>query len=925
MRLKTARQWSPTIIVAAAALAPALWFQSGLAIKSVDSFFSLNPTGHFQTSFQAWDAQMTAGEPAAPQVFALLNTVQYALVKVGLSLVAEQLVILTFLACSAVVGAFALALALLPPDLPIVRRRFAAAAAGVAWIANPFALSYVWWHQTLIEVTWAVVPWIVLLLTVATRRSRPVRTFAPLVVMVSVLGAAGLGLTYLPAILLLLGATAIGLILTERNRLRALRGAAIFFVVFAVSLSWWIIPTLGVAHQVYSDDVIGQPPLRELTLASAYSGLNNVVSLSAVLQLWAGVDNARYITWAPLVTSGVGSSLRFLLPAMAIAGLAYALGDKRSRYIGTFAALSGVVAAFGSKGLNPPFPNINLALLELPFGGVWRHPVDKLSVLLILPMCMLFAFAVGGMLRVPWTVPVGIASSAAVCGFLAAPWWNGTVIPSASGVIPSARVQVPSSYDEIGHALAQAPPGGKTVVLPYTPDGESAFRWTNGIQPNLDCLFQDWAPKRSLLCHGTGQPNANRLIDTIAGGILKNDPRVIDLARLAGIDRWLVHEDWASNYIATAISPKAATAYLDNPLSEPPQPPIPRAGQSVALPNGTRTVVLYAYRSAPPAIEDRLLQLGSIQLQINRYDAAIPEIFFALFDSKHHLWAPGRPVVLGKWHKLALHFESGGVFLEVDGIRDQQASIPFQASTAIRVLAPRKGASPAEITRPETLQLEGVPAPEKHESVVQPVMSTPELRLWKQRALPAVYAATSAYVSDLSSEKLLATAHESAQDRAPVVLNGAIPDLLNLDLSAWSVGKKDSATSYHGSLRLHGTSILVLLQSFDPGWKLVIDGHDVPTSQHMLVNGYANGWVVSGIGTLSWSLTYAPQRQLNIGYIFGGLLLAGAVLTMLVSLAWRIRKVFANLARKRAGLVGQDPGGTVATVDRSTSIAGRRK
>src|SRR6185437_12443625 len=102
----------------------------------------------------------------------------------------------------------------------------------------------------------------------------------------------------------------------------------------------------------------------------------------------------------------------------------------------------------------------------------------------------------------------------------------------------------------IGEDLDSAPAGGKTMVLPYSKvDHQSAFVWQSGIQPNSDCLLEDWAPNRTLVCHSTGNQYANRVGETVVGGVLSRDPRVLALARLWGIDRWLVHEDWSIQYL----------------------------------------------------------------------------------------------------------------------------------------------------------------------------------------------------------------------------------------------------------------------------------------------------------------------------------------------------------------------------------------
>jgi hypothetical protein len=635
-------------------------------------------------------------------------------------------------------------------------RRFSAACMAVAWVANPFALSFVWFHQLLTEVTWAVLPWLLIYLSVAIHRSRPVKTYAPLIVIVSVLGSSGFTLSYLPGIVILLTAFAIAFVIHESDRLAALRGAFIFLGFWVIAISWWVLPSLAALKQVYADEVARLPPLSELLYASHYSSIANVASLTAVPQLYAGWGGVRYISWAPLVTSNGGLVLRFVLPATAIAGAIYGVYRKETRSLAITCLACSMGAIFLSKGLNPPITDFNLALLQLPFGGSFRHPVDKLAVLLIVPMCALFGLGVAELLRDRVLLPIGLAAAVIVSGLLTIPWWSGTVIPDGGGLIPSARVAVPPSYETTGLALSKGSTGGKTMVLPYSLDQASAFRWGSGIQPNGDCLFQDWAPFRTLVCHRTGNIYANRVGDTITAGILRGDPRVLDLAWLWGVDSWLVHEDWAVQYMPTPVQPVLANAFLENPTNKGP--------------------------------------------------------------------------------------------------------LPKPAQTGV---SPRQGLHLME--------------------------STSQLRLWQQRALPLLYAAQSYRLESgpFSSETMLSGAEAVSADPSPVVLVGSGQDSLVIDSSSTTSWTMDSPTRFHGALGVNGATVLVFLQTYDPGWRLVVDGHALPASSHVQTDGFANGWVISGKGTLQWTLTYSGEAPLRVAYATGAGLFVGALAIVLVALVGR--------------------------------------
>jgi hypothetical protein len=677
---------------------------------------------------------MSVGEPTDGHIWVIFNLLQGALSATGMSLNLVEMCILVILSTSAAVGAYRLTMAVLPENEMIFARRMAASSAAIVWVANPFALSFAWFHQLATEVTLAAVPWLALLMIGAIRNTKSIWSYAPLTVLVAVLGSIGLQLFYLPAIFLTLGLFATALVLSSPRKVESLRGAAIFLGVLIASLLWWVIPSIYVANAVYLGANLGPSSLDQFLYASRSSSVANVVSLTAVPELYSGVGSDPYISWAPFVTSGPGHILRFVLPATAALGLITGLKFQRFRPLALASAVCIVIAIAMSKGLNPPFPNVNRALLNLPFGNVFRHSVDKFAVMLALPFSILSGVALLTLWRDRWSSVSGAAVTFVICFLMALPWWSGTVIPGGGGQLPSARVAVPPSYEIVGRDLAQASPGGKTMVLPYSELQASAFVWRSGIQPNSDCLFEDWAPNRTLVCRPNGSELSDRVGEVVVQAVINRDPRVFDLARLWGIDRWLVHEDWATAYMPTQTPPKIADAFLQS-----------TGGQSLAL-----------------------------------------------------------------------------------------------------------------------------------------VDSSPELRLWAQPALPVVYAARSLHVdhAQFSGEEILSAANSVAKLSAPVILDSISPDW-NIDPTATTTFDMSNPTDIRGVLNVSGKTVLVLSQSFDDGWRLVVNGQVEPASRHVLANGFANGWLIDHAINANWELQYVPEERATVGYGVATVLLVGSAGTLL--------------------------------------------
>jgi arabinofuranan 3-O-arabinosyltransferase len=87
-----------------------------------------------------------------------------------------------------------------------------------------------------------------------------------------------------------------------------------------------------------------------------------------------------------------------------------------------------------------------------------------------------------------------------------------------------------------------------------------------------------------------------------------------------------------------------------------------------------------------------------------------------------------------------------------------------------------------------------------------------------------------------------------------------------------------SASRYRAAVHAAtGRFTLVLPESYAPGWAL--DG--LPrgwTARHVVVDGYANGWLVTGTGNADLSLVYRPSRWSEAALVISALAAAAAVI-----------------------------------------------
>ncbi len=77
-------------------------------------------------------------------------------------------------------------------------------------------------------------------------------------------------------------------------------------------------------------------------------------------------------------------------------------------------------------------------------------------------------------------------------------------------------------------------------------------------------------------------------------------------------------------------------------------------------------------------------------------------------------------------------------------------------------------------------------------------------------------------------------------------------------------------SQWHGRFDFAGPTTVVLTQLFSDQWKASLDGRTIPSADHILVDGYANGWVLNATDNGELTIEDMAQPYFNLGLAISG-------------------------------------------------------
>jgi|GEM_PF-6853565 len=564
--IKVKKMYIELLILLVVGIITLNWFKGEFFLISVDSFFGLNPQYELYVNQFMWKNQVGTG-----QVWVDFNTLPHSalwalLERLGFSLIDAQKIVIYLLFTSSMLSMYILSRIVFSGKN--TESCMARIFASLFYTMNPFTLSYVWWRQLGIEYFWVLFPAIlaIYIKAISTQNKKDVLylIFAGSIVLIVL--SPGLSHIFLFVTVIANVFFTLFVSFTRKELSTTLKRAVLVWTVWFFSISWWLFPSI-MSFKSYVAGVTIASSEETLKFVSQYSSILNIFRLLGKHEIYLYYENDPYYSWSQLYLHNIFFiMLGFMIPLIAYSSLLMLSGDSNKNRIILFFALLSVITIFVMKGASPPLPEVNLALLRLPFAAIFRHPYDKFAVFLCVSYSIMIASVLEFLLKrnrmhIIRKV-IAITLVVFLIGVYGYPFFNGDVIYGGGEFIPSTRVKIPSYYYEISKVISDPAETYKIMALPIT-SGESAYKWNYGVQPNSNPLLQYFFPGKSIV-----QFNYSNAYDSIVASTFYS-PSLFrggfgELMGLWNIKYIVVHDDWNTEYMERYPTPNAYKIALNS-------------------------------------------------------------------------------------------------------------------------------------------------------------------------------------------------------------------------------------------------------------------------------------------------------------------------------------------------------------------------
>lgn len=464
------------------------WFRGDFIINIGAFGFPFSRMQFFHNTLYFWDHSISMGYPAPGQLAFLMPYTLYAAFTehIGLSLVFfEKSLFYLWFALSG------LAMYYLCSVLEF--KRIAKLAASFFYMMNPYVLQIPWHLASgMLMPAYLMSPLILGLFIKSLNSSKRLKYIFILAVVWFVIGTYGYANPAFAIVHWLIIFSYLlyyCLINKKENRLikHAICSTSILIILWLSLNLFWIMPYGSVIFEqqrAVSASSLGFPSNLE-TFKLNSGKLLDVLRLGG---LWSfhgeWMKGVPYHNWARFYLTWPFILINFLIPFFSFLPLL-----KRSEYRKTgciYFSILAIMGLFLVKGTKPPLGNVNIWLYQyIPLlGTAFRGNIQKWGLMLTLAVTPLLGLGVcytGNFLSNRFGKRLSFLG--VVCIFimlfimLAFPFWNGDVVFSGGGMVPSARIKVPEYYYQFKEWTKENKNNERIFSLPLSENGNTIYLW----------------------------------------------------------------------------------------------------------------------------------------------------------------------------------------------------------------------------------------------------------------------------------------------------------------------------------------------------------------------------------------------------------------------------------------------------------------
>lgn len=463
-----------------------IWFRGGLITGGGEEgilFFNTNKT--LQLSTSAWIDYMGGIANVnwlsrAPIIY--LSTL---FAKIGLPLFFFQISLFYLLMITAMLSVYFFAKDLLPG-----KKNMTAFVAALFYLLNPFTISQIWGRSLYAQYfAFALLPLSLLLFHLGIKKRS--YYFSYLIVLSSALMAWAFGfLTFIVVFwLVLLLYLIFAVFISNDKKIATIFGVKFFLLTLILWLLinlWWFLPLVSSFSNVYSEGIQG----KEDNLGSLI-GVSRSYPLEVIIRLLHKgyfFDATAYST----IYATLPFQLISILPVFfVLIGLWMIIRDKKHLTLKFFAGLF-IFGLSVSLGANFPFGRIYIFFFShISPLQAFRNPFEKFGLVYTLGYSVLFAYGLINFLdKKKFKNVILISILVLNCGIYVWPIWTGLVI---AGPDKKIGLDIPQYYKDLQTWLLSRQEGYRLLFTPIWSGDGAFYRWGNagryqGFDPMLSML-----------------------------------------------------------------------------------------------------------------------------------------------------------------------------------------------------------------------------------------------------------------------------------------------------------------------------------------------------------------------------------------------------------------------------------------------------